>query len=216
MFPSEEIITINQRNYCSVCGKVPKQDAENYKLLTDYLWFNLEIGDWVNKPLLFRYIKLIKEKYGMTNSQILYTLYYMYEFADPCAPPFEKESDIFKVVRYFSESRDFWHKYKEMRLTQTELIEKVLTSSPIIIDVTRSEIIKKQEEQEEKRNKRNHKEEISADDIVDDEIINTDFLDDYNFRQRLQKQKEKDSMYLSDLERDIQEIMSEHPEEWEV
>lgn len=152
----------------------------------------------------------------MTNSQILYTLYYMYEFADPCAPPFEKESDIFKVVRYFSESRDFWHKYKEMRLTQTELIEKVLTSSPIIIDVTRSEIIKKQEEQEEKRNKRNHKEEISADDIVDDEIINTDFLDDYNFRQRLQKQKEKDSMYLSDLERDIQEIMSEHPEEWEV
>ena len=80
----------------------------------------------------------------------------------------------------------------------------------------RSEIIKKQEEEEERRNKRNHKEEISAEDIIDDGIVNTDFIGDYNFRKDLQKQKEKDNMFLSELQRDVQEIMAEHPEEWEV
>ena len=94
-------------------------------------------------------------------------------------------------------------------------IEYILTKPPIAIDVTRSEIIKKQEEDDEKRDKRNHKEEISADDIVDDGIVNTDFIGDYNFRKEFQKQKGKDTMYLSELQRDIQEIMSEHPEEWE-
>ena len=170
----------------------------------------------MNAPLITTYIKRIKEKYGMTNSQILFTLYYMYEYADNPAPKIETESDIFMVVRYFAESREFWQKYKEMRMTKSEFIEYILTKPPIAIDVARSEIIKKQEEDDEKRDKRNHKEEISADDIVDDGIVNTDFIGDYNFRKEFQKQKGKDTMYLSELQRDIQEIMSEHPEEWEV
>ena len=170
----------------------------------------------MNAPLITTYIKRIKEKYGMTNSQILFTLYYMYEYADNPAPKIETESDIFMVVRYFAESREFWQKYKERRMTKSEFIEYILTKPPVAIDVARSEIIKKQEEDDEKRDKRNHKEEISADDIVDDGLINTDFIGDYNFRREVQKQRGKDSMYLSELQRDIQEIMSEHPEEWEV
>lgn len=216
MFPFEEIITVNGKNYCPVCGKQPAHDAKDYRLLTDYLWDNLGMREWVNASLVTTYIKKIKEKYGLTNSQILYTLYYMYEYADNPAPPIKTESDIFMVVRYFAESRDFWQKYKEMKMTKTELIEYVLTKQPVAIDVARSEIIKKQEEEEERRNKRNHKEEISAEDIIDDGIVNTDFIGDYNFRKDLQKQKEKDNMFLSELQRDIQEIMSEHPEEWEV
>ena len=216
MFPTEEIITVNSKNYCSICGKQPAQDAKDYKTLTDYLWDVLGIRDWVNAPLITTYIKKIKEKYGLTNSQILYTLYYMYEYADNPAPKIETESDIFMVVRYFAESREFWQKYKEMRMTKSEFIEYILTKPPIAIDVARSEIIKKQEEDDEKRDKRNHKEEISADDIVDDGIVNTDFIGDCNFRKEFQKQKGKDTMYLSELQKDIQEIMSEHPEEWEV
>ena len=216
MLPTEEIITVNGKNYCPICGKQPAQDAKDYKTLTDYLWDVLGIREWVNVPLITTYIKRIKEKYGMTNSQILFTLYYMYEYADNPAPKIETESDIFMVVRYFAESREFWQKYKEMRMTKSEFIEYILTKPPVAIDVARSEIIKKQEEDDEKRDKRNHKEEISADDIVDDGLVNTDFIGDYNFRREVQKQRGKDSMYLSELQRDIQEIMSEHPEEWEV
>ena len=216
MLPTEEIITVNGKNYCPICGKQPAQDAKDYKTLTDYLWDVLGIREWVNAPLITTYINRIKEKYGMTNSQILFTLYYMYEYADNPAPKIETESDIFMVVRYFAESREFWQKYKEMRMTKSEFIEYILTKPPVAIDVARSEIIKKQEEDDEKRDKRNHKEEISADDIVDDGLVNTDFIGDYNFRREVQKQRGKDSMYLSELQRDIQEIMSEHPEEWEV
>lgn len=216
MLPTEEIITVNGKNYCPICGKQPAQDAKDYKTLTDYLWDVLGIREWVNASLITTYIKRIKEKYGMTNSQILFTLYYMYEYADNPAPKIETESDIFMVVRYFAESREFWQKYKEMRMTKSEFIEYILTKPPVAIDVARSEIIKKQEEDDEKRDKRNHKEEISADDIVDDGLVNTDFIGDYNFRREVQKQRGKDSMYLSELQRDIQEIMSEHPEEWEV
>ena len=216
MLPTEEIITVNGKNYCPICGKQPAQDAKDYKTLTDYLWDVLGIREWVNAPLITTHIKRIKEKYGMTNSQILFTLYYMYEYADNPAPKIETESDIFMVVRYFAESREFWQKYKEMRMTKSEFIEYILTKPPVAIDVARSEIIKKQEEDDEKRDKRNHKEEISADDIVDDGLVNTDFIGDYNFRREVQKQRGKDSMYLSELQRDIQEIMSEHPEEWEV
>ena len=133
MLPTEEIITVNGKNYCPICGKQPAQDAKDYKTLTDYLWDVL------------------------------------------CIRQSEKA-----------------------------------------IDVARSEIIKKQEEDDEKRDKRNHKEEISADDIIDDGLVNTDFIGDYNFRREVQKQRGKDGMYLSELQRDIQEIMSEHPEEWEV
>ena len=215
MFPTEEIITVNGKNYCPICGKQPAQDAKDYRLLTDYLWDGLGMREWVNAPLVASHIKKIKEKYGLTNSQILYTLYYMYEYADNPAPKIETESDIFMVVRYFAESREFWQKYKETRMTKSEFIEYILTKPPVAIDVARSEIIKKQEEDDEKRDKRNHKEEISADDIVDDGLVNTDFIGDYNFRKEFQKQKGKDTMYLSELQRDIQEIMSEHPEEWE-
>lgn len=215
MFPTEEIITVNGKNYCPICGKQPAQDAKDYRLLTDYLWDGLGMREWVNAPLVASHIKKIKEKYGLTNSQILYTLYYMYEYADNPAPKIETESDIFMVVRYFAESREFWQKYKETRMTKSEFIEYILTKPPVAIDVARSEIIKKQEEDDEKRDKRNHKEEISADDIVDDGLVNTDFIGDYNFRREVQKQRGKDNMYLSELQRDIQEIMSEHPEEWE-
>lgn len=215
MFPTEEIITVNGKNYCPICGKQPAQDAKDYRLLTDYLWDGLGMREWVNAPLIASHIKKIKEKYGLTNSQILYTLYYMYEYADNPAPKIETESDIFMVVRYFAESREFWQKYKETRMTKSEFIEYILTKPPVAIDVARSEIIKKQEEDDEKRDKRNHKEEISADDIVDDGLVNTDFIGDYNFRREVQKQRGKDNMYLSELQRDIQEIMSEHPEEWE-
>lgn len=215
MFPTEEIITVNGKNYCPICGKQPAQDAKDYRLLTDYLWDGLGMREWVNAPLVASHIKKIKEKYGLTNSQILYTLYYMYEYADNPAPKIETESDIFMVVRYFAESREFWQKYKETRMTKSEFIEYILTKPPVAIDVARSEIIKKQEEDDEKRDKRNHKEEISADDIVDDGFVNTDFIGDYNFRREVQKQRGKDNMYLSELQRDIQEIMSEHPEEWE-
>lgn len=183
--------------------------------MTDYLWDGLGMREWVNAPLVASHIKKIKEKYGLTNSQILYTLYYMYEYADNPAPKIETELDIFMVVRYFTESREFWQKYKETRMTKSEFIEYILTKPPVAIDVARSEIIKKQEEDDEKRDKRNHKEEISADDIVDDGLVNTDFIGDYNFRREVQKQRGKDNMYLSELQRDIQEIMSEHPEEWE-
>ena len=216
MLPTEKIITVNGKNYCPICGKQPAQDAKDYKTLTDYLWDVLGIRAWVNAPLITTYIKRIKEKYGMTNSQILFTLYYMYEYADNPAPKIETESDIFMVVRYFAESREFWQKYKEMRMTKSEFIEYILTKPPVAIDVARSEIIKKQEEDNEKRDKRNHKEEISADDIIDDGLVNTDFIGDCNFRREVQKQRGKDGMYLSELQRDIQEIMSEHPEEWEV
>lgn len=215
MFPTEEIITVNGKNYCPICGKQPAQDAKDYRLLTDYLWDGLGMREWVNAPLVASHIKKIKEKYGLTNSQILYTLYYMYEYADNPTPKIETESDIFMVVRYFAESREFWQKYKETRMTKSEFIEYILTKPPVAIDVARSEIIKKQEEDDEKRDKRNHKEEISADDIVDDGLVNTDFIGDYNFRREVQKQRGKDNMYLSELQRDIQEIMSEHPEEWE-
>ena len=215
MFPTEEIITVNGKNYCPICGKQPAQDAKDYRLLTDYLWDGLGMREWVNAPLVASHIKKIKEKYGLTNSQILYTLYYMYEYADNPAPKIETESDIFMVVRYFAESREFWQKYKETRMTKSEFIEYILTKPPVAIDVARSEIIKKQEEDDEKRDKRNHKEEISANDIVDDGLVNTDFIGDYNFRREVQKQRGKDNMYLSELQRDIQEIMSEHPEEWE-
>lgn len=215
MFPTEEIITVNGKNYCPICGKQPAQDAKDYRLLTDYLWDGLGMREWVNAPLVASHIKKIKEKYGLTNSQILYTLYYMYEYADNPAPKIETESDIFMVVRYFAESREFWQKYKETRMTKSEFIEYILTKPPVAIDVARSEIIKKQEEDDEKRDKRNHKEEISADDIVDDGLVNTDFIGDYNFRREVQKQRGKDNMYLSELQRDIQEIVSEHPEEWE-
>ena len=216
MFPSEEIITVNGKNYCTICGKQPAQDAKDYRKLIDYLWDVIGMREWVNGALIASYIKKLKEKYGLTNSQILYTLYYMYDYSDNPAPPIETESDIFMVVRYFPEARIFWQKYKEMKMTTTEYIEYVLTKPPVAIEVARSEIIKKQIEEEEKRNKRNNKQEISADDIVDDGIINTDFIGDYNFRKEIQKHKEKDSMYLSDLQKDIQDIMSEHPEEWEV
>lgn len=216
MFPVEEIITINRKNYCTVCGKQPAQDAKDYRKLTDYLWDVVGMRDWVNGSLIASYIKRLKDKYGLTNSQILYTLYYMYEYADVPAPPIEKESDIFLVIRYFPEARLFWQKYKETKMTKTEYIEYILTQPPVAVDVARSEIIKKQEEDEEKRNKRNHKEEISADDIVDDGIINTDFVCAFDYRKNLQKAREKDTMYLSYLQRDIQEIMYEHPEEWEV
>lgn len=215
MFPTEEIITVNGKNYCPICGKQPAQDAKDYRLLTDYLWDGLGMREWVNAPLVASHIKKIKEKYGLTNSQILYTLYYMYEYADNPAPKIETESDIFMVVRYFAESREFWQKYKETRMTKSEFIEYILTKPPVAIDVARSEIIKKQEQDDEKRDKRNHKEEISADDIVDDGLVNTDFIGDYNFRREVQKQRGKDNMYLSELQRDIQEIVSEHPEEWE-
>ena len=110
MFPTEEIITVNGKNYCPICGKQPAQDAKDYKTLTDYLWDVLGIREWVNAPLITTYIKRIKEKYGMTNSQILFTLYYMYEYADNPAPKIETESDIFMVIRYFAESREFWQK----------------------------------------------------------------------------------------------------------
>lgn len=125
--------------------------------------------------LLNTYIKKLKENYGLSNSQIYFTLMYMYEYEDPPADPMEKETDVFLVIRYFQKAKQFWQEYKAIKVPGPDTLERILTAPPIEIVVNRSEIIRKEEEDSKKRAKRNHREEIDGDDIIDDGIINSDF-----------------------------------------
>ena len=173
--PKEEKITVGSKNYCQVCGKPVLKDAQHFKKVNDYIYENLNAKEWANMVLLNTYIKKLKENYGLSNSQIYFTLMYMYEYEDPPADPMEKETDVFLVIRYFQKAKQFWQEYKAIKVPGPDTLERILTAPPIEIVINRSEIIRKEEEDAKKRAKRNHKEEIDGDDIIDDGIINSDF-----------------------------------------
>ena len=139
------------------------------------IYENLNAKEWANMVLLNTYIKKLKENYGLSNSQIYFTLMYMYEYEDPPADPMEKETDVFLVIRYFQKAKQFWQEYKAIKVPGPDTLERILTAPPIEIVINRSEIIRKEEEDAKKRAKRNHREEIDGDDIIDDGIINSDF-----------------------------------------
>jgi len=173
--PKEEKITVNSKNYCQVCGKPVLKDAQDFKKVNDYIYFTLGAEEWANMVLLNTYLKKLKDNYGLSNSQIYFTLMYMYEYEDPPADPMEKETDVFSVIRYFQKAKQFWQEYKAIKVPGPDALERILIAPPIEIVVNRSEIIRKEEEDAKKRAKRNHREEINGDDIIDDGIINSDF-----------------------------------------
>lgn len=184
--PKDEKITVSGKNYCKVCGTPVLKDAEDFKKVNEYLYVNLGIKEWANMVLINAYLKKLKENYGLSNSQIYFTLMYMYEFEDPPADPIEKETDVFSVIRHFQEAKKFWREYKAIKVPGPDELEKILTAPPVPVVINRSEIIRKEEEDAKKRAKRNHREEIDGDDIIDDGIINTDF-DYLNYNNKYHK-----------------------------
>lgn len=172
--------TISNKRYCEECAVVRQQEADNYKKLCTYIYENLNGKDTCDMGVLTNNIRMMKRRFGFTDSQIYFTLVYMYEYEeDNPPPPFENENSLLTILRYYSSAKAFWRSYKQLRVKKNE-IEQALTLPQNVITIKRSDLIKQEEEDRRKRYIREHRTEISVDDIVDDGAVSMDDSDDFD------------------------------------
>lgn len=152
-FSTDIEVNVGKKKYCPDCGNPIKEDTKSYKDLTDYIWFNLgvkELQDF-RMPMLMTFVKQIKERYGIGNRQILFTLKYMYEYEeDDTPPPFVNENCIYNIIRYYQKAKEFWSSLKQIKTNQ-EKIEEALSLPQRKVTISRSALNSIYDEAEQKR-----------------------------------------------------------------
>lgn len=170
IFDGSMKVVVNKKNYCPNCGNSLAQEAKGYRPLTDYIWNNLRVKDIpsFSMPMLTTFIKQIKDKYGIGNWQLLYTLRYMYEFEENDPPePFTNENSIYNIIRYYQRAKEFWSVYKSQS-TSDEEAEHILSAPYKKVTITRSFLNSQYQKKEKNRRDYFSPEELSIEDIVDD------------------------------------------------
>ena len=105
-----------------------------------------------NMPFVTAIFEQLKNKYEISYAQTYYILRYMYEFAETPAKEMETERDVYRILNYFSESKQFWREYKRVNTTENKDNALKALQLPVeTIVVKRSDLIA-MEERDKKEN----------------------------------------------------------------
>ena len=164
---NELILMIDKKKYCPECGKERQKEKKDYKELMDYI-YNLCHKDQTAMGLMVKQIKEYVETYEYKYGGILYTLKYAFELLEE---PYEfiPDAGISFVPYLYHQAYEFCRQYYDLKQTDEELIDEVLSMPPIVYDIKRSQIIADDKQFWEEKRKGQGRSMLDMDDIEDDE-----------------------------------------------
>ena len=165
----QEIIRVNNKKYCSICGEPVLKKANEYKELMEYI-YNLCNKDQAVMGLVSKQIKDFVEKNEYTYTGILFTLKYVFELREEKLE-FRPEMGLAFVPYYYVEARNFHKQVYQLDLTPEEEIERALEESRkfITIELKRSDLNAEEEKFWDEQRKKMGREMLDMDDIEEDE-----------------------------------------------
>lgn len=152
-YPVEDKIVFNKKNYCPKCGEPLKVEGEYHKKICTYVYdMIMKNQGECNMSFVTATFEQLKNKYEISYAQTYYILRYMYEFAETPAKEMETERDVYRILNYFSESKQFWREYKRVNTTENKDNALKALQLPVeTIVVKRSDLIA-MEERDKKEN----------------------------------------------------------------